>query len=141
MKNSVKFSFVLFAALAFAGCGKTEFADVSPGTAGNINTTKTFHSGDLSDADPGGLFTDKDKCKKCHSAPKLMGIDWSAPYMSDGRYNSIEDLINNFDFVNNVHLPVTTRKSYAIPTISEEQKQDLLIYLNGMITEHARQLK
>lgn len=129
----------MIAALAFASCGKTEFENVSPNTAGNVNATKIHHTGDNDDIDGTDLFTDKDKCKKCHSAPKLMGIDWSAPYMSDNRYGSIEELVNNFDFVNNVHVNAATRK--VTQAVSETQKQDLINYLKGMAAEQARNAK
>jgi|SRR6218665_27614 len=139
MKNLVKFSLITIAAFALASCGKTEFEDVTPGTAGNVNAVKIHHTGDDGDIDGTDLFTDKDKCKKCHAAPKLMGIDWSAPYMSDNRYASIEELVNNFDFVNNVHFNASTRK--VVQNISEEQKQELINYLKGMAAEQARDAK
>jgi len=135
MKNLVKFSFVLFAALAFSSCGKTEFANVTPDTAGNV-ATKIHHTEDADDNSSGDLFTDKDKCKKCHSAPKLMGIDWTAPYMSDNRYSSIEELVNNFDFVNNVHVNFSLR-SIGTSSISAAQKQELINYLKGMAAQQA----
>ena len=133
MKTLIKFGFVIYAALTFAGCGKTEFDNVAPDTAGNTNQTLKYnHSGDMGTG--GDLFVDKDKCKKCHSAPKAMGIDWNAPYMGDSRYSSIEELINDFDFINNVHGRFVNGRA-GNPTISEAQKQDLIRYLESIAAE------
>jgi hypothetical protein len=135
MKNLIKFSFVLFVVLAFASCGKTEFENISPAAGGNVDNVNVakIHEGDA-DGDTGELFTDKNKCKKCHSSAKAMGIDWKAPYMSDGRYANIEELINNFDFVNNVHYKTAAVKDVQA-VISEDQKQALIAYLKSMAAE------
>ena len=141
MKTLVKFSVVLLAIIAFASCRKTEFNDATPVTTQNTDVSKSYHDGNF-DEWGGEIFTDKDKCKKCHSTPKSMGIedlgiDWQAPYMSDNRYTTIEEVVNNFDFTNNVHLSASVR--YATnPTISETEKQDLINYLLGLASEASK---
>lgn len=138
MKNLVKLSMMSFMVIAFASCQKDDFNDVTP-TSANSNAVELRASHDgLLDEFGGEIFTDKDKCKKCHSTPKSMGvetlgIDWQAPYMSDSRYNSIEDVVNNFDFVNNVHF--NTMSKSANPTINETEKQDLINYLKNIASE------
>lgn len=135
MKNLVKISCVAFAVIAFASCRKTEFSGVTPstGSAATVDySTKAYHDGSLNVGDGGtDLLADKDKCKKCHGNARTMDLDWNAPYMADGRYSSLEELIDNFDFVNEVHLPVGATKT---STISKEQRQSLLSYLESIAT-------
>jgi hypothetical protein len=131
MKNLIKISLVFITAILLGSCEKSDLAPIQP-AAGSQSTLsqKTFHT--VADFDGGELFTDKDKCKKCHTAAgKSMGITWEAPYMSDNRYNSIEELINNFDFVNNVHMNVSSEKT-AQETISEDRKIELISYLKSL---------
>lgn len=131
MKNLVKISLFTSAVLAFASCQKTEFDSVVPACDQTEQTYKLHHSGSVDDeTESGDLFTDKDKCKKCHTTSGRLSIDWTAPYMSDNRYGSIEELINNFDFVNNVHLPKAANKNTS--GISEEQKAGLITYLKTL---------
>lgn len=131
MKNLIKIGFIVSAVIAFASCEKTEFDSAVPCDQQNQQTTKAFHLGTIEDIG-GNLLADRDKCKKCHTATgKTMGLDWSAPYMSDNRYNSIEELIDNYDFENNVHLVKGTQKS-GQTAISEEQKNELISYLKSL---------
>jgi hypothetical protein len=134
MKNLVKISLVSIAVIAFASCQKTEFDSVTPVASEQNNQTFKYH-GTVEDMGSGDLFTDKDKCKKCHtSTSRSMGLDWTAPYMSDNRYSSIEELIENFDFVNEIHLPVNSSKN-NLQGISEKQKSDLITYLKNLQSE------
>lgn len=132
---------MLITVLAFASCRKTEFDSVVPSNAADKNV-KSYHDGsngdDGTDAGLGTtLFTDKDKCKKCHGGTtggKMVQIDWRAPYMANGEYNSIEELIDNYDFVNNVHMNkagVYTAKVQQAG-ITPEQKQALVDYLKTL---------
>jgi hypothetical protein len=128
MKSLLKFSLLSFAVIAFASCQKTEFDSVSPVAADNLPSYKLVHDG--TDAD-GNMFTDKDKCKKCHTSSRLADIVWNAPYMSDNSYLNLEELIANYDFVNNVHL----KKGEPKPKqndISAEEKDELLSYLKSL---------
>jgi hypothetical protein len=128
MKTLIKTSLVAFSIIALSSCQKTELVPVSAGSESTENL-KLYHEG--ADGIGSDLLTDKDKCKKCHTAGgKTMGIDWNAPYMSDGRYNSIEELIADFDFANNVHSAFTSTEKNS--GVSEQQKQDLIDYLNSM---------
>lgn len=108
-----------------------------------------YHDGDGIDASTGSdigttLFTDKDKCKKCHGGTTVgkslsMEINWDAPYSTNaGVYNTIEELINNYDFVNNVHLPKNAALANKVTDagITTEQKQQLIIYLKGLAVNH-----
>jgi len=131
MKNLVKISLITSAVLALASCQKTEFASVAPAYDQTEPSYKLHHTG-AGDDDGEDLFTDKDKCKKCHTTSGRLSIDWTAPYMSDNRYSSIEELVNNFDFINNVHMPKTAHKTS--PGISEEQKEKLITYLKTLQT-------
>jgi hypothetical protein len=132
MKKLINISLISAAVIALASCQKTEFDSVVPASAQTEHTYKT-HVGSNDDGS-GDLFTDKDKCKKCHTTSgRLMGIDWNPPYMSDNRYSSIEELVNNFDFVNNVHKPKTAgKKSPVTIGITEEQKAGLITYLKSL---------
>ncbi|MCW3103613.1 MAG: hypothetical protein JWO09_2053 [Bacteroidetes bacterium] len=133
MKNLVKISLITSAVLAFASCQKTEFASVAPAYEQTEQTYRLHHTGSGDGTDGEDLFTDKDKCKKCHTTSGRLIINWTAPYMADNRYSSIEELINNFDFVNNVHMPKTIgyKNSHGI---SEEQKASLITYLKTLQT-------
>jgi hypothetical protein len=129
MKTLVKTSLLTFSIIALFGCQKTEFIPLSSGS-GSTDNLKVHEGADVIDDN---AFTDKDKCKKCHTgSTKTMGIDWNAPYMSDNRYNSIEELIANFDFVNNVHLKTIENKN-----ITTGEKQDLVNYLKNIAIESA----
>jgi cytochrome c553 len=131
MKHLVKISLAVCTIIALASCEKTEFDSVKPANAGTEQTYKTHQAGD-DDSNSGDLFTDKDKCKKCHSTGgRSMEIDWTTPFMSDHRYNSIEELIENFDFVNDVHLPKGSMKP-GQSGISEEEKAALISYLEAL---------
>ncbi|MCW3084907.1 MAG: hypothetical protein JWP12_2273 [Bacteroidetes bacterium] len=144
MKNLVKISLVCVTILAFASCRKTDFDDVTPGNVSN-HTTKLYHDGSTDDSNVGGtMFTDRDKCKKCHggttASGKSLDINWKAPYMSNGEYASIEELVNNFDFVNDVHLRKSDANSLASKTpagITTEQKQQLIDYLKNLAAASA----
>ncbi len=145
MKNIVKISLVCATILAFASCRKTDFDDVTPGNTSN-HTTKLYHDGSTDDGSGstggGGIFTDRDKCKKCHgggttSSGKSLEINWQAPYMSNGEYASIEELVNNFDFVNYVHLRKNNATTNALVSktqagITPEEKQQLIDYLKNL---------
>ena len=144
MKNLVKISLVCATILAFASCRKTDFADVTPGNASN-GTTKLYHDGSMDSDNTGGtMFTDRDKCKKCHggttTSGKSLDINWQAPYMSNGEYANIEELVDNFDFVNNVHLRknnVSATAAKAQADISLEEKQQLIDYLKNLAAASA----
>jgi hypothetical protein len=136
MKNLIKTGLIVSAVIAFASCGKYEFEEVKPAcseTAQQPAQNEQERSFDLgSTEDSGNLLADRDKCKKCHTTSgKTMGIDWTAPYMTDSRYSSIEELINNYDFVNDVHLPKDAQKS-GQTAISDEQKNELITYLKDL---------
>jgi hypothetical protein len=130
MKTLIKTGIVAIV-IAFSSCQKTEFASVAPDNAVASDQNRVFHP--ISpDAGTGNLLADKDKCKKCHtSTSRSMDLDLNAPFMSDNRYSSLEELINNFDFVNNVHLPKGTIQRTE-NTISKEQKDKLIQYLKDL---------
>ncbi|HEX8515036.1 MAG TPA: hypothetical protein VF868_02470 [Bacteroidia bacterium] len=130
MKNIVKSGVLAAVVIAFASCQKTEFNSVAPVDAQETPVFRVL-GGESTEGTDGNLLSDRDKCKKCHTAgSKTMGLDLNAPFMPDNRYGSIEELVNNFDFVNNVHLPVNALRSN--PTISEEQKAGLISYLKSL---------
>jgi hypothetical protein len=130
MRNLAKTGLIIAATIAFASCQKTEFNSVVPSEPAQ-QSNKSYHVESIDDLN-GNLLADRDKCKKCHTAAgKTMGIDWTAPYMSDGRYNSIEELIDNYDFVNDIHLMSGTAKADQ-STISDEQKNELISYLKNL---------
>jgi cytochrome c peroxidase len=134
MKNLVKTGFALFALLAFTGCSKSEMNPVSGNAVVTRNTNPTdrsYHDG-TDDGNGTDIIGDRDKCKKCHTG-KAMGIDWNAPYMHDGRYKTIEELINDFDFINNQHGLGNQGNS-----ISDAAKQDLLNYLDQEAADSKR---
>jgi hypothetical protein len=136
MKNLVKTGIIAAAVIAFASCQKTEFDSVVPATEEKQQTFKAYHVGseDLN----GNLLADRDKCKKCHtSTAKAMGLDLTAPFMADNRYSSIEELVNNYDFVNNVHLPAGAAKANQ-SAVTEEQKTQLINYLKSLESETKR---
>lgn len=139
MKTIVKISLISAAVIAFASCQKTEFSSfenvempqsVSPENC-YLETNTTTRAHEIVADDPSGnLLGDKDKCKRCHtSTSRTMGLDLNPPFMSDNRYNSIEELINNYDFINDVHLPVTSAKQ---GTVSNEQREALISYLKTL---------
>jgi hypothetical protein len=130
MKNLIKTGIVAIV-IAFTSCQKTEFASVAPENESPTDQNRIFHA-ITPDAETGNLLADKDKCKKCHtSTSRSMGLDLNAPFMSDNRYSNLEELINNFDFVNNVHLPkgIIQRTENVI---SKEQKDKLIQYLKDL---------
>jgi len=132
MKTLLKTSLIIFSAIALASCEKTELIPESSydGSTGNHKVHQ-----DAVESIGGDLFTDKDKCKKCHTGSgKTMGIDWNAPYMSDNHINSIEELIANFDFAKNVHGNINGKNT----SISNEKKQELIIYLNSIALETSK---
>lgn len=114
--------------LVITSCRKTDLAPISP--VGNVSDSQYRTYGAISDIDGENIFTDKNKCKKCHTG-KSMSIDWNAPYMSNNHYNTIEELIANYDFVNNVHL-LSGERSRIQAGISEYEKQDLIVYLKSL---------
>ncbi|MDF2438836.1 MAG: hypothetical protein K0Q95_3212 [Bacteroidota bacterium] len=130
MKNLVKLTLLFSTIIALTSCRKTEFNSVTPSTAQNTPSYKLVHDGSAND--PGGvLFTEKDKCKKCHTSSRTMDLNWSAPYMSDNRYSSIEELVSNYDFVKNEHI----KKGDSRPrqnTISAEETDELISYLKSL---------
>lgn len=131
MKNLINIGLITLVVIAFASCQKTEFNSPALSSAKSEQPTyKTYH-GDADEFDNGGFFTDKDKCKRCHTTSgKTMGVNWVPPYMSDNRYNSIEELVDNFDFVNNIHLQKGAIK--VKQTISDEQRAELIAYLKTL---------
>jgi hypothetical protein len=134
MKNLVKAGLIFFSIIAFAGCQKTELIPVSDASSTSTGNFKHYEA--ISDIVDGASFTDKDKCKKCHTGKgKSMGINWEAPYMSDNRYNTIEELINDFDFINNVHRTTLNLNEKDAPEITDEQKQELIDYLKSLVEE------
>jgi len=130
MKNLIKAGIVAVV-IAFTSCQKTEFASVAPENVSSTDQNKIFHAA-APDAGGDNLLADKDKCKKCHtSTSRSMGLDLNAPFMSDNRYSSLEELIDNFDFVNYVHLAKgTVQKTENL--ISREQKDKLIQYLKDL---------
>jgi hypothetical protein len=128
MKNLLKLTFLFSTILALTSCRKTEFNSVSPSVGIDAPTVKV-HEGSGTNPD-GTLFTDKDKCKKCHTTTsRTMGIVWSAPYMSDNSYLNIEELVANYDFANNVHLKKGNSKNNSV---SSEEMQELISYLKQL---------
>lgn len=125
MKTFLKTGLITFLILALAGCQKTELLPVPADTQ-----ESNYKAHEYQNLNPAELFTDKDKCKKCHT--KTM-VDWDAPFMSDKRYNSIEELIADFDFVNYVHLSNSEQNSFR--GISDEKKQEVIDYLHVIISQ------
>lgn len=136
MKKLFKIYFVIVAVVALSSCRKTEFASVIPSSSQDTHTPayKSFHETGSSD---GSYFVDKDKCKKCHTGSRTMGIIWQAPYMSDNSYSNLEELVNNYDFVNNVHLKKNTPKEAGVSSIPDSEKAALLNYLKTFETAPA----
>lgn len=132
MKTLIKTSLISFSIIALFGCRKTELVPVYSAGSESTENLKLYH--ESADAIDGSLLTDKDKCKKCHTAGgKTMGIDWNSPYMSDGRYSTVEELISDFDFINNVHsTSIIAEKNNT--EVTDQQKQDLIDYLNSIAT-------
>ncbi|MCE3279935.1 MAG: hypothetical protein K0S44_2126 [Bacteroidetes bacterium] len=138
MKNLIKISLISAAVVAFASCKKTEFSsfencnapvNVSPENCIMEPNPTRVHEVIAVDAS-GNLIGDKDKCKRCHtSTSRTMGLDLNPPFMSDDRYNTIEELINNYDFIHDVHLPATSAKQ---GTVSNEQRDALVSYLKSV---------
>lgn len=138
MKTLIKISLISAAVIAFASCQKTEFSSFE-----NCETSNNVSSENSTQTDPtnkaheivaddasGNLIGDKDKCKRCHtSTSRTMGLDLNPPFMSDNRYSSIEELINNYDFINDVHLPMTSAKQ---GTVSNEERDALISYLKAL---------
>jgi len=150
MKKVIKIGYMMAAVLALASCSKTTGLDsVVPSNVAD-HGTRVYHDGtDGVDTGAGigtSLFTDKDKCKKCHgggaTSGKSVSINWNAPYMSNGEYSSIEELIDNYDFVNNVHLRKNSVLTARVqPGVTAEQKQQLINYLKTLEAEAAMQHK
>jgi hypothetical protein len=137
MKTLIKISLISAAVVAFASCQKTEFSSFENCNAPEnvypencITETNLTRAHEVISDVSDNLIGDKDKCKRCHtSTSRTMGLDLNPPFMSDGRYNSIEELINNYDFINDVHLPVTSAKQ---GTVSNEQRDALISYLKSV---------
>jgi len=131
MKTLIKTGLTCFSFIILASCQKTELIPDVSDSSGSTEANGFHQDGtiDLSGAD---IFTDKDKCKKCHTG-KSMEIDWSAPYMSDNRYKSIEDLVNDFDFAKNVH-PLNSGEKHIF-CVTTAQKQELIDYLSKIAAQ------
>jgi hypothetical protein len=139
MKTLIKgFSVLIILSLAFTSCRKADLAPLSPVGNSAGSQFKTYQTVTDSLADGESIFTDKDKCKRCHTG-KSVSIDWKAPYTSNN-YKTIEELVANYDFVNNIHL-VSGFKSKPLAGISETQKQDLIIYLKSLALNSSQKNK
>lgn len=124
MKTLLKISAVAFTLVVYMGCKKTELNPVQTSASVPVHQqgTKSYHDGS---EDGGTIFMDKDKCKKCHTG-RMAEINWNSP---DNNYQSIEELVNDYDFLNNVH--TTTIQPQTI--VSEKQKQELINYLHSFV--------
>ena len=129
MKILIKtFCLGIVVSLVITSCRKTDLAPVSP--VGNSSSSQYRTSiSDSTNIDGENIFTDKNKCKKCHTG-KSMSIDWNAPYMTNNRYKTIEELVANYDFENNVH--TFSERSRPDAGISEYQRQELIVYLKTL---------
>jgi hypothetical protein len=125
MKTLFKTGLLTFSMIVFFGCQKTEFIPVSSGEEVESSESSRVHQTGA-DLSGGEILTDKDKCKKCHPG-RSMGIEWTAPYMSDNRYNSIEELIADFDFEKEVHGINSNTKNTSV--VTDQQKLELINYL------------
>jgi hypothetical protein len=131
MKVLIKtFCLGIVVSLVVTSCRKTDLAPVSPVGISDSQYRTSFSISDSTNIDGENIFTDKNKCKKCHTG-KSMSIDWNAPYMSDNSYKTIEELVANYDFVNNVHI-LSGERSRPDAGISEYQRQELIVYLKGL---------
>ena len=127
MKTSLKISAVALTLVVYMGCKKTELNPVQSNASlpAHLQANKAFHEND-----GGTIFTDKDKCKKCHTG-RMAEINWNSP---DNNYQSIEELVNDYDFLNNVH--TTDKQPQTI--VSDKQKQELIDYLYSFVMKPAK---
>ena len=121
--------------LVYTGCEKEDLdcdhQENQEGQDDNSQQEGSFRSYHDGSDDGSGIFTDRDKCKKCHTG-RTMDINWTAPYMSDNRYESIRELINDYDFENNVH---TLTNQPLKGGVTSNQKEALINYLSQLTSD------
>jgi len=85
-----------------------------------------------------GLTSKNDNCEDCY-APNLRNIVLTAPYMHDGRFATLEEVVDHYstDIVNNPELSVILKEK-GVPVkfnFTEYEKEALIAFLNTLTDE------
>lgn len=109
----------------------------------NINVWQANNGLDAIPTDPGtlNLALRRDGSVGVFRAASLRNIAVSGPYMHDGRFSALRDVINHYDhgIQEGPHLDPTLRDVFGAPirlNLSEEDKDALEAFLNSL-TDHA----
>ncbi len=64
--------------------------------------------------------------------PSLRGIKHTAPYMHNGSINTLEDVVNHYDKINEERLHADGEKILRPLNVTQQQREDLLVFLESL---------